>query len=262
MSEQTTNKKDLESQSVERMNNVVGNLDKLDGIDCQLCKNKGYIWYVDDEHPFATMKQCECMNKRESVRNAKRSGLNHLLDKRLNDFVVNDVWQNIMRVTCVNYLLTKGKEWLTILGQSGSGKTHLASAVANVYLSKGVGVRYTVWPELMKQVKSEMFDDGLDEKQTTIYKIKTIPVLYIDDLFKGKISDADKSITYEIINYRYNNALTTLITSEFVVQQLRSIDEAIAGRIVEMSGKYLLEVNPDKYKNYRFNKNQEGYTRL
>jgi DNA replication protein DnaC len=75
-----------------------------------------------------------------------------------------------------------------------------------------------------------------DWYQAKIKKLKRVPVLYIDDFFKGGASDADIKLAFEILNARYNDtALRTIISSEIDLDGLMRIDEAIGGRIYERS---------------------------
>lgn len=76
-------------------------------------------------------------------------------------------------------------------------------------------------------------------------------VLYIDDFFKGKISETDKTLAFDIINYRYNNSLVTIISSELLLQELIDVDAAIAGRIKQMSADYIVQIAYDDERNYR-----------
>lgn len=55
---------------------------------------------------------------------------------------------------------------------------------------------------------------------------------------------------YRVLD-RYNNGLKTIISSEYTLDSLSQIDEAIGSRIREMAGNYWLCFSPDKAKNYR-----------
>ena len=55
-------------------------------------------------------------------------------------------------------------------------------------------------------------------------KLKKVKVLYIDDFFKGGITDADFRLAFEIINARYNDkGLRTIISSEVKIKDLMKI---------------------------------------
>jgi DNA replication protein DnaC len=84
-------------------------------------------------------------------------------------------------------------------------------------------------------------------------------LLYIDDLFQGARSEADRRMAFELLDYRYNNDLITILSSELTFERLLALDEAIAGRIREKCGPYLVNIDPGKQKNYRFH-SQAGET--
>ena len=191
----------------------------------------------------ATM-DCECMQKRKSVKRIKQSGLGNLLDKRVNDYVAIEDWQKEVKEKATRYLTEKSKNWFVILGQSGSGKTHICSAIGSRLLNQGKEVRYMAWTDLAAKIRE------MDEVNAEIEKIKDIEVLYIDDLFKIAASQGQKNVAFNILSYRANNELTTIISSEVLFDDLLKVDEAIAGRIKEMAQDYLINItNGDK--NYR-----------
>ncbi len=81
----------------------------------------------------------------------------------------------------------------------------------------------------------------------------TYPLLFlflIDDLYKGKLTDSDINITFEIINYRYMKNLPIIISSEFTVEKLLYFDEIIGSKILEMCKNFTVEIH-GKENNYR-----------
>ena len=88
-----------------------------------------------------------------------------------------------------------------------------------------------------------------------IRTVKTADILYIDDFFKTRrgdfVSTADVNATFKIINYRYNEELATIISSELSLQQIVEIDEALGSRIAEMAN-HKIFIERDPKKNYRF----------
>ena len=112
------------------------------------------------------------------------------------------------------------------------------------------------WPSesvrLKRQVNEEEYESGIRE-------YKECDVLYIDDFFKVgrardavKPSDADLKLAYQIVNARYLARKRTIVSSEWLVDELMAFDEATASRIYEMSKGYTLQVARDKGKNYRY----------
>lgn len=147
--------------------------------------------------------------------------------------------------------------WFFIGGQPGSGKTHLCVAAANELLQKGRDTRYMVWNDVITKIKSAANDRELYD--AILNRYKNAEVLYIDDFFKSKnISAADIDHTFKIINYRYNENKTTIISSELSISEIIEIDEGLGSRIVEMVNGRDLYIAKDASKNYRYKKKAFG----
>lgn len=139
-------------------------------------------------------------------------------------------------------------------GQSGCGKTHICTALATCLINRGKSTRYMLWTSEAAKLKACVNDV---DYETLIWPLKSVDVLYIDDLFKptganSQPTSADIRLAYEIINYRYNiGDKVTIISSERTVSEICDIDEATGGRIMEQAGEYCLNVSHDKAKNWR-----------
>lgn len=235
---------EFEQKQVDDFNAKKGLLE--DGFNCDNCKNKGRVRQLVDGYPIQT--ECpKCMPKRRSIRIAKKSGMGDLLNHKVANFKTTQPFQEQMKELAIKYVKSDSRDWLTLLGQSGCGKTMLCSAVANTLINKQCETLYISWTNLLNELRN-----NLDKSIDLLSKYQKIQVLYIDDLFKGQIKDYAKEIAYELINYRYNNKLTTIVSSELNMDELSKIDQATAGRIREMAGEYLLCISDEVSKNYRF----------
>lgn len=65
-------------------------------------------------------------------------------------------------------------------------------------------------------------------------------MLYIDDFFKGKVSDGDINLAFTLINARYDRRCRTIISSEWSLAEILNLDEAIGSRIRQRAESYLL----------------------
>ena len=115
-------------------------------------------------------------------------------------------------------------------------------------MDNGVGVVYMGYRDVITQIKQNIMDEVYYNKVMNIYK--NAQVLMIDDLFKGRITESDINIIYEILDYRYFKNLPVIVTTEKSIGDLLEIDEAIGSRLYEMSKNYLAEMVGDKL-NYR-----------
>lgn len=235
-------------------NNQVGT---LTGYDCPICKNKGEIMFIRDGIKYYA--ECGCMAVRRSIENMRRSGLGELLNqKKFSNYKAVEDWQKDIVVKAQRFIESDSDGFL-FCGQSGSGKTHICTAIAKALLNKGIPLKYMLWVDESKKIKQSIKDGS--KYSELINELKTVQALYIDDFFKvskrTKPSDADISLAIEIINYRYNLAQTskkryvTIISTEWTVKQLNEFDNALCGRLCEMAGKdYILSVYGED-KNYR-----------
>lgn len=252
---------EIERRKAESVNATFGKLDKQDGYNCPLCKNKGYIMRAVEEdnawHMVAS--DCKCKKIRLSIQRMRRSGLQNMIhDYTFDSFQAGEPWQQKLKSAAIDYVKSQ-EGWFFIGGQSGSGKTHICTAICRELLLAEKEVLYMLWRDEIVRLKSLVTDT--EPYETEIRRYKTVDVLYIDDLFKSgkgagetmqRPTAADINIAFEILNFRYNSRLLTVISSECTISDLLEIDEATAGRILERA--MVFNLLPDRSRNWRLRK--------
>ena len=224
-------------------------------IDCPICRGKGWILKPAaevGEYPYEAMVKCKCYAKRASFARIRRSGLEDAIKRcTFDNFQTPEPWQETIKRRVQAFAETP-KGWLFLGGQSGCGKTHLCTAACGSILGVGLEVRYFLWRDAATRLKAKINGPEYDLE---INDYKEVPVLYIDDLFKagrGAVSDADISLAFELLNYRYNQMDSiTIISSEFMLDDIKNFDEAIAGRIRERCAGNILNIARKPERNYR-----------
>lgn len=214
---------------------------------CQVCNGKGYIPYIrydQDGVGYIDNYICECVN---STKNLHRLEQSHIPTQQTFDsFKVTYGWQQKMLDKARDVLTNKS--WFMALGQVGSGKTHICSAIVIDLIYLGANVKYFQWTEEAREL---LYDAHKPAKE----ELKTVDVLYIDDLFKGgktnEPSNAEIKLFFEIINSRYLNNKKTIISSEHNIDKLKEFDESTISRCIEKSGEHIVNIKEDHYKNYR-----------
>lgn len=146
-----------------------------------------------------------------------------------------------------------GKKGLYIFGGFGSGKTHLAIATL-LALQKQYDTPclFMTMASFLDSIKASFNKDHADENLFELF-VKA-PVLVIDDLGEGRtekngmLSSWAQERLFVLINARYEQELTTIVTSKYNPRELASVvGMAVASRLAEMC--YFLH---DREGDYRF----------
>lgn len=216
----------------------------LGGVNCELCGNSGQVHYEKDG--FLYSKDCVCMSKRRMLKAARNSGMEDMLSRYTFD-AYDPYSEKAAQIKQKAYDFAHGDSgWLYISGTPGSGKSHICVAVCNALIERGKAVKYMLWRDDITRLKANVNDSLYGSEME---KLKTVPVLYIDDFLKGNWTEADIRIAFELLNYRYNDSkLRTPISSELSVSKICEIDEALGSRIYERSKGYVLKSPEENYR--------------
>jgi DNA replication protein DnaC len=206
----------------------------LYGVDCKICGNKGYTVVRLEGNMLAT-RECSCMVKRRAMMETRKSGLDGIVSKYTwKAYSTPDQRTEEIKKKALEYIRCGAENWFYISGIPGSGKTHICTAICSALLASGKQVKYVIWRELAQQLKASL---NTPEYQALMDSLKRPEVLYIDDLLKGSVTEADENRALEIVNARYNMpGKRTIISSERDLSYIRSMDEAVGGRIYERCG--------------------------
>lgn len=225
------------------------------GYDCPLCGNKQVTFRLKEDKSGMVAVPCKCVETRRCIRRMGESGLGDALkDCTFDSFQTPEDWQKHLWNTARDYA-AHPTGWLSILGQSGCGKTHLCTAVCGKLLERGIQVLYFSWREEAARLKAA----PPERREALLEQYLQAPCLYIDDLLKtargadGAVQPTagDLNLAFTILGYRYTRKLPTILSSEYSLPELLRLDEAIGSRIAELSGKHLCAVRKDPQRNYR-----------
>lgn len=218
----------------------------LGGINCDQCGNTGRINYTKNGILYS--KDCDCMKRRLNKRNIERSGLSDLLERYTFDSYIAEDSDRKSKKNLAMEFASKPSGWFYIAGQPGSGKTHLCTAICGEEMENGKAVKYFVWREGISHLKALLIEDK-DAYIQELDKLMKVDVLYIDDFFKGKVTETDFNLAFELLNARYNNSkLKTIISSELPIEKILDLDEALGSRIYERSKAYYIKAPNENWR--------------
>jgi DNA replication protein DnaC len=176
-------------------------------------------------HSEYLKKLCE---EEISLKNQKRIG-KYLkeaklpINKSLSNFNFNDIKIDKKQI---EYLSSsdqwiKNKENILFFGPSGCGKTHLASAIANGHVEKGIRVKFFTSSGIIQHLEKAKIELNL---QKELEKLDRYKILIIDDIGYVKRSQMETSLLFELISHRYENT-SLIITSNHPFEDWNNIFE-------------------------------------
>ncbi|WDM01844.1 ATP-binding protein [Alicyclobacillus cycloheptanicus] len=218
---------------------------------CAKCRDVGWLAVLDDGRvfPFGALetvgetppaRKCDCQDEAQRHQLMTTSQISpKFRRKSFNNFYVKgrpkavQIAYQVARKYAEDFLFRRheDKNSLALLGVSGSGKTHLLMAVANQLMAEGVSVLYWPWVEGKGDLKGER---NLIEAK--LRQMRGVDVLFIDDLLKGTAEPTpfEFDSVFGIINFRVQNGLPMLISSELDLDTIRKFDNALGRRIAEV----------------------------
>lgn len=147
-----------------------------------------------------------------------------------------DAWIENCDKKIIDWVISKkdmGKMGLYIYGGAGTGKTHTLYAIArnsklNKYKTK---IANTV--ELISAMRRDSVNKYEERVFESFYEYDGI--LFLDDIGAEKNSEFVEETLYQIINYRYENCLPTIFTSNLSLKELSEKNgDRLASRIAGM----------------------------
>lgn len=178
-------------------------------------------WYFGyaEEDAYGNTKRVggmvqKLMNEAQRLRERMNLGT-RFLDRTFSNFNSardRNAYNEAVRYAEQENLFSDKRNGLIIFGAVGSGKTHLAAAIANDFVERGIPAMFGTFQAHLDNIKSE-FDTSGQGKYLS--EIKSTPILVIDDLGKERKSEWTQSILFDIVNYRYEHLLPTIFTSNF-----------------------------------------------
>jgi DNA replication protein DnaC len=110
--------------------------------------------------------------------------------------------------------------WLLLKGGFGCGKTHLAAAIANYCIEQGQPVLFITVPDLLDHLRATFSPTSAAAYDERFDEVRTVPVLILDDLGTEAPTSWAQEKLFQILNYRYNARLPTVITTNHELEEI------------------------------------------
>ena len=145
----------------------------------------------------------------------------------------------------------KKRENLLLIGPTGTGKTHLSTAIARELIHKGYDVIYDSTQNIISDFEADRFRSGYGREESRSEKYLDCTLLIIDDLGTEFSNQFTLATIYNLLNSRQNKGLATIISTNLSPDELaRKYEDRIYSRIIGSGSKIL----PFDGKDNRLNK--------
>ena len=214
-------------------------MEKVD--TCELCNGTGFM-----KTSHGTLKLCACRYKNRDI-NRELNIPKRYWNVSLENYKPMNPSQDGALLVAKKFVQSFNEEegrGITFVGSPGIGKTHIAVAVLKaLYEKKRIKGVFFDTKDLIYRLKMAI-DEGKDLK--FIKAILNVPVLVLDDLGSERLSDWQRELISYIITYRYNNLKSTIVTTNFNLENEESnvkISQDLSARLGENVVSKLYEVN-------------------
>lgn len=131
-----------------------------------------------------------------------------------------------------HHYATNPEGWLIFRGNYGSGKTHLAVAIANYRLALGESVLFMTTPDLLDHLRGTYGPGSQIQYDELFERLRNAPLLVLDDLGAESPTPWAQEKLFQLINHRYLHRLSTVITTNTDPDQL---DPRIQSRLEDQA---------------------------
>ncbi|HLE29217.1 MAG TPA: ATP-binding protein, partial [Anaerolineales bacterium] len=119
--------------------------------------------------------------------------------------------------------------WIVFIGHFGSGKTHLAAAIANHRAQMGRPVIFTTYQDLRSLFRFTKDNETEERNEKLIQQVKTTELLILDDIPNLAVTTGYfRDRFFQVFNYRFDARLPTVLTTSLAQEEL---DERIKSRL-------------------------------
>lgn len=231
-------------------------------VQCKKCEDRGLYMEGDYAVPCSCVQRKALENKfkncqipksmlKHTFNNFKLTYYSSTLKEPLSQRTYLEIAQRTLQYAkdfAKNFVQGDPKEGLLIQGPVGSGKTFLACCIANYVLrNSDKAVLFVIVPDLLERIKASYSNAGNYTEYSLVEAACEVPLLIMDDLGAHNYTEWTKNKIYNIINYRVNQELPTIITTNLDLSDdlVKLVGERTVSRIEQMCYPLWLEREHD-----------------
>ena len=214
---------------------------------CPECCDTGYVGN----------KICSCFREALIKENIRSSGIGNLIEKQSFENFDLSIYKDEEIKKAMERNFKKAKKYasefsrnsknLLLIGTTGTGKTHITTAIAKTVIENGFEVLYDSAQNIVAAFEYDRFKSGYGQYEARGEKYLECELLILDDLGTEFSNQFTVSCIYNLLNTRLNKGLPTIISTNLGADMLRSFyDDRICSRILGAGTTVLHFLGKDK----------------
>jgi DNA replication protein DnaC len=134
--------------------------------------------------------------------------------------------------------------WLLFAGKFGSGKTHLAAAIANFRRNQGDEVVLLTAPDLLDYLRATFAPDSNVTFDKLFTRLRDVSLMILDDLGTEASKPWAQEKLFQLLDYRYVARMPTVITT---AKNMPEMNQRLVSRLVDQRICRTVEIDVQSY---------------